>query len=83
MSESELSKITTSSQENPTPNLAERVLNRLHEQALVENEERDWQHTGIIPCSDCGTRVRTQTLETLPFHNCTQRQRARRESESR
>jgi hypothetical protein len=55
-----------------------RVLDRLHEEALIENEERDWFRTGRIPCSDCGTLVRTETLETLPAHNCTARQRARR-----
>jgi hypothetical protein len=45
-------------------------------------EELDWQRTGRIPCSDCGTLVRTEMLETLPSHNCTAHQRARRERES-
>ncbi|MFF6966282.1 hypothetical protein ACFY9G_23305 [Streptomyces anthocyanicus] len=58
--------------------VGQRVLDRLHEEALVENEERDWIRNGRIPCSDCGTLVRTETLETLPAHNCTTRQRARR-----
>ncbi|MET8694744.1 hypothetical protein ABZV65_19625 [Streptomyces bauhiniae] len=62
--------------------VTQRVMDRLHEEALIENEERDWQRTGRIPCSDCGTRVRTVTLETLPPHNCVQRQRARREREA-
>lgn len=56
----------------------DRIMGRLHEQALTENEERDWQRTGRIRCSDCGTMVRTQTLETLPDHRCTERQRGRR-----
>lgn len=54
-------------------------LDGLHTEALAENEERDWYRTGRIPCSDCGTMVRTETLETLPEHRCAQRQRARRE----
>jgi hypothetical protein len=60
----------------------QRLMERLHEAALAENEERDWYRTGRIPCSDCGTLVRTQTLETLPPHRCTERQRARREREA-
>ncbi|MFJ6729388.1 hypothetical protein ACIQPQ_31250 [Streptomyces sp. NPDC091281] len=55
------------------------IMARLHADALAENEERDWWRTGRIPCSDCGTVVRTKTLETLPPHNCTARQQARRE----
>jgi hypothetical protein len=55
-----------------------RITDRLHAEALIENEERDWYRTGRITCSDCGTMVRTKTLETLPPHNCTERQRARR-----
>lgn len=62
--------------------VGQRVLDRLHEGALIENEERDWIRTGRIPCSDCGTMVRTETLETLPAHNCTARQRARRQREA-
>ncbi|MFJ3141710.1 hypothetical protein ACIPJM_04565 [Streptomyces halstedii] len=58
---------------------AARILNRLHQEALDENEERDWYRTGLIPCHDCGTTVRTKTLETLPPHGCTRRQQARRE----
>ncbi|NJA56736.1 hypothetical protein [Streptomyces sp. NEAU-H3] len=57
-------------------------MERLHEEALTENEERDWCRTGKIRCQDCGTRVHTKTLETLPAHGCTQRQRARREREA-
>lgn len=45
-------------------------------------EERDWERTGRIACFDCGTMVRTQTLETLPAHNCTERQHARRDREA-
>ncbi|MYX67374.1 hypothetical protein K388_05568 [Streptomyces sp. KhCrAH-43] len=59
--------------------VADRILARLHEQALIENEERDWYRTGRIPCSDCGTLVATKTLETLPEHRCADRQKARRE----
>ncbi|GAA4824290.1 hypothetical protein [Streptomyces ziwulingensis] len=47
-----------------------------------KQEERDWERTGRIPCADCGTMVHTRTLETLPAHNCTARQRARREREA-
>ncbi|MFK4122333.1 hypothetical protein [Streptomyces longwoodensis] len=57
----------------------QQLLDRLHDQALAENDERDWYRTGRIQCADCGTSVRTQTLETLPEHRCTERQRARRE----
>ncbi|WP_329616470.1 hypothetical protein OG244_28490 [Streptomyces brevispora] len=53
------------------------ILNRLHAEALDENEEHDWYRTGRIPCHDCGTTVSTTTLETLPEHRCAQRQRAR------
>ncbi|MEU2358605.1 hypothetical protein ABZ599_37535 [Streptomyces misionensis] len=42
----------------------------------------DWERTGRIQCADCGTMVRTQTLESLPAHRCTERQRARREREA-
>lgn len=45
-------------------------------------EELNWERTGRITCSDCGTLVRTQTLETLPPHHCTARQRFRREREA-
>ncbi|WP_329142892.1 hypothetical protein OIU91_04395 [Streptomyces sp. NBC_01456] len=45
-------------------------------------EEREWQRTGRIRCSDWGTIVRTETLETLPDHRCSQRQQARREHEA-
>jgi hypothetical protein len=54
-----------------------RITDRLHVEALIENEERDWERTGRIPCSDCGTVLRTKTLETLPSHGCSERQRAR------
>lgn len=63
--------------------LAAAILDRLHAQALAENEERDWYRTGRIPCHDCGTTVRTKTLETLPEHHCAQRQSARRERQAR
>ncbi|MDX3183503.1 hypothetical protein ACN6LF_001849 [[Kitasatospora] papulosa] len=62
---------------------ATRILDRLHQEALDENEERDWYRTGRIPCHDCGTTVRTETLETLPEHRCSQRQQARREREAK
>lgn len=64
-----------------TADLPGRIMARLHAEALIENEERDWQRTGRIPCSDCGTMVRTRTLESLPEHRCTERQRARRAAE--
>ncbi|MYU24663.1 hypothetical protein [Streptomyces sp. SID8352] len=60
----------------------EQLLDGLHEDALIENEERDWWRTGRIRCADCGTMLRTKTLETLPPHNCTQRQRARRKGKA-
>ncbi|MFF2383741.1 hypothetical protein [Streptomyces sp. NPDC058108] len=60
----------------------QRLMDQLHEAALIEDEEREWLRTGRIPCSDCGTRVRTTTLETLPDHQCSQRQHARREREA-
>ena len=47
----------------------------------IATEEEEWMRTGRIRCHDCGTRVTTRTLETLPDHHCTQRQRARREQE--
>ncbi|MER8002945.1 hypothetical protein [Streptomyces sp. NPDC095613] len=47
-----------------------------------QQEERERERTGLIPCSDCGTMVRTRTLESLPEHRCIQRQRARRERET-
>ncbi|MFD7995534.1 hypothetical protein [Streptomyces mexicanus] len=62
--------------------LEQQLLDRLHEEALIENEERDWYRTGQIRCVDCDTMVRTRTLETLPPHRCTERQRARRERET-
>ena len=58
--------------------LPDRLMDRLHEEALIENEERDWYRTGRIRCADCGTRVQTRTLESLPEHRCSQMQRARR-----
>lgn len=57
----------------------ERITDRLHEQALIENEERDWYRTGRIRCADCGASVRTRTLEALPEHRCAQKRRARNE----
>ncbi|MFJ3089043.1 hypothetical protein [Streptomyces sp. NPDC086838] len=60
-----------------------RILDRLHAEALIENEERDWYRTGRIPCQDCGFTVRTKTLESLPEHGCTQRQQAKQEREAR
>ncbi|MGW1606579.1 hypothetical protein [Streptomyces eurythermus] len=45
-------------------------------------EVLDWERTGRIQCADCGTMVRTQALETLPEHRCTERQRVRREREA-
>lgn len=62
--------------------LPSRALDRIHDEALIENEERDWCRTGRIPCSDCGFMVRTKTLESLPPHGCTQRQQVKREREA-
>ncbi|MFG3046289.1 hypothetical protein ACGFZR_15335 [Streptomyces sp. NPDC048241] len=62
--------------------VSQQVMDRLHDEALIENEERDWYRTGRIRCDDCGTMVRTQTLESLPPHNCVQRMFARREREA-
>ncbi|MEU1663530.1 hypothetical protein ABZ547_07940 [Streptomyces sparsogenes] len=56
----------------------DRLLEHLHTEALIENEERDWERTGRIRCSDCGHMVRTQTLVSLPPHRCTEHQQARR-----
>ncbi|MCX5209757.1 hypothetical protein OG689_10725 [Kitasatospora sp. NBC_00240] len=42
-------------------------------------EEAEWQRTGRIRCSDCGTKVTTSTLVTLPEHGCSRRQAARRQ----
>jgi hypothetical protein len=42
-------------------------------------EEAEWQRTGRIRCSDCHTMVTTRTLVTLPDHNCSRRQAARRQ----
>jgi hypothetical protein len=38
----------------------------------------DFIATGSVVCDDCGSRVRTRTLESLPPHNCTERARERR-----
>ena len=65
----------------PRP-VADRILDRLHAEALAEDEEREWQRTGRIRCSDCGTAVRTETLISLPEHGCTRRQTARRRTEA-
>lgn len=61
--------------------VAARLMDRLHAAALAENEERDWQRTGVIPCSDCGARVHAITLDSLPEHRCTERQLAHRTRE--
>ena len=58
--------------------LPDNLLDRLHAQALDEDEERTWQRTGRIRCQDCGTTVRTRTLISLPEHGCSRRQMARR-----
>jgi hypothetical protein len=42
--------------------------------------EADFRATGSVLCGDCGTRVRPETLKSLPSHNCTERARARREN---
>lgn len=60
------------------PDVAARIMDRLHGEALAEDEEREWQRTGRIRCSDCGATVRTDTLISLPEHGCTRRQKARR-----
>lgn len=59
--------------------VGQRLMDRLHAEALIEHEEREWERTWLIPCSDCGTVVRTPNLETLPPHNCTERQRRNRQ----
>lgn len=40
----------------------------------AEADQIDWQRTGRFPCGDCGTLVRTETLESLPPHRCAERQ---------
>jgi hypothetical protein len=40
----------------------------------------DFAESGGVLCDDCGTRLRPRTLESLPEHGCTERQRARREA---
>jgi hypothetical protein len=42
--------------------------------------EADFAATGSVLCDDCGSRVRPQTLESLPPHDCLER-RARRLAE--
>ena len=42
----------------------------------------DFIATGSVICDNCGSRVRTRTLESLPPHNCTERARARRAREA-
>lgn len=44
---------------------------------IDELEEEEWQRTGRISCDDCGTLVKTDTLESLPEHGCLARQRTR------
>lgn len=41
----------------------------LHEGHLLAEPQPD----GTVTCDDCGTRVRPETLESLPPHNCTTR----------
>lgn len=38
--------------------------------------EEEWHRTGRVTCADCGTKVRTETLESLPPHRCTERSAA-------
>lgn len=40
----------------------------------------DFIKTGSVICDDCGSRVHTRTLESLPPHDCTEQARARRET---
>ncbi|WP_327066823.1 hypothetical protein [Kitasatospora sp. NBC_01302] len=56
---------------NPTPTPDE-----------IAAEESEWMRTGRIRCHDCGARVTTRTLETLPDHQCSRRQQARSEREA-
>jgi len=42
----------------------------------------DFIETGSVICDNCGSRVHTRTLETLPPHNCTERARARKAREA-
>lgn len=41
--------------------------------------EADYAATGKVLCDDCGTRLRPQTLATLPDHGCGSIQLANRE----
>lgn len=41
----------------------------------------DWLATGHVYCGDCGARVRTRTLETLPPHGCVEREQRQRQME--
>lgn len=49
---------------------------------MVRDEDQawyqEWLATGRLECSDCGTSVRCDNLESLPPHRCTERQQARR-----
>ncbi len=58
--------------------VAARIMDRLHGEALAEDEEREWERTGRIRCSDCGRTVRAGDLTSLPEHGCSRRQMAQR-----
>jgi hypothetical protein len=51
-----------------------RILTRLQEEAAAIEAEREWQRTGFIHCADCGMRVKTDNLASLPEHGCAERQ---------
>lgn len=40
--------------------------------------EVDWENSGFAICDSCGCRIKTPTLEQLPEHECTVRQRENR-----
>lgn len=42
--------------------------------------DRDFIRSGTVLCDDCGSRVRPETLASLPEHRCTEKRRARAEA---
>jgi hypothetical protein len=44
---------------------------------VVYDVRRDFVENGSVLCDDCGGRVRTRTLESLPEHGCVERQARR------
>lgn len=45
---------------------------------VVYDGARDFADNGSVLCEDCGSRVRPRSLESLPEHGCTEREKARR-----